>query len=219
MPAFHAARLREAQVDRAVRNLGGIANLTLLPATGEVRGFDTGPANGLMDAWCLRHTGANFDRSAAFARSGRVLPDLLARLLRDPWLAQPPPKSTGRDQFHLDWLQPQLCGEEAAADVQATLLGFSARSIADALRMSQPDTRQLIACGGGVHNAALMQAIADQMPEVKVCSSAEFGLDPDMVEAMGFAWLARETLAGRPGNLASVSGARGARVLGAIYAR
>ena len=216
MPAFHAAMLRDAGEDRAVLNLGGIANLTLLPRSGEVRGFDTGPANGLMDAWCLRHRGEPFDRDGAFARSGQADAALLARLLEEPWLALPPPKSTGRDQFHLAWLEARLRGE-AAADVQATLLAFTARSVTDALRASQPATARLIACGGGVHNAALMQTMTEALPGTIVESSASHGLNPDFVEAMGFAWLARETLAGRPGNLPSVSGAAGYRVLGGIY--
>lgn len=218
MPAFHNAMLRVAREDRAVLNLGGIANLTLLPSdvTLPVRGFDTGPANGLMDAWCLHHTGAGFDRDGAFARSGRVDAALLTRLLDEPWFALAPPKSTGRDQFHLPWLQVRL-RDESAADVQATLLALSARTIADVLRATQPSTARLIACGGGVHNSALMAALAQELPRMPVESSAVHGLDPDFVEAMGFAWLARETLAGRPGNLPSVSGARGPRVLGAIY--
>lgn len=217
MPAFHAAMLGAREEARAVLNLGGIANLTLLEAGVDVRGFDTGPANGLLDAWCLRHTGAEFDRDGAFARSGRVDETLLQRLLDDPWFALPPPKSSGRDQFHLGWLEPRLRGE-SPADVQATLLALSARTVADALRATQPRTRRLIACGGGVHNGALLAALAAELPDCVVESSAQHGLDPDFMEAMGFAWLARETLAGRPGNLPSVSGAHGARVLGAIYA-
>jgi anhydro-N-acetylmuramic acid kinase len=203
-----------------VLNLGGIANLTLLPADlrADVRGFDTGPANGLMDAWCLRHTGSAFDCNGAFAASGSVVPALLERLLDEAWFTLPPPKSTGRDQFHLGWLEPRLRGE-SPADVQATLLALSARTIADALRATQPGTHRLIACGGGVHNMTLMAAMQRELPVVAVESSSEHGLDPDFVEAMGFAWLARETLAGRPGNLPSVSGARGPRVLGAIHPR
>jgi anhydro-N-acetylmuramic acid kinase len=216
MPAFHAAMLHSPHETRAVLNLGGIANLTLLPRAGAVRGFDTGPANGLMDAWCMRHTGAAFDRGGAFALRGRVDAALLDRLLQEPWFALPPPKSTGRDQFHLGWLEPKLRGEPAA-DVQATLLALTARSVADALRSCQPDTARLIVCGGGVQNPALMHALAAELPACAVESSADSGLDPDYVEAMGFAWLARATLAGRAGNLPSVSGARGGRVLGAIY--
>ncbi len=218
MPAFHAAMLRAADEDRAVLNLGGIGNFTLLPRQGQVRGFDTGPANALLDAWCERHTGQAFDAGGRFAAEGRVDTPLLERLLSEPWFALPPPKSTGREQFHLAWLEAQLDDTQLrAADIQATLLDLTARTIADALRAHQPGTRRVLACGGGVHNARLMARIADHLPGVQVESTAAHGLDPDFVEAMGFAWLARETLAGRAGNLPSVTGARGARVLGTIF--
>ncbi|UNK48095.1 anhydro-N-acetylmuramic acid kinase [Lysobacter sp. S4-A87] len=217
LPALHAALLHDAGEDRAVLNLGGIANFTLLPAQGLVRGFDTGPANCLLDAWCQRHTGRTYDAGGAFAAQGQPDADLLARLLDEPWFMLPPPKSTGREHFHLDWLQARLAGTEAPADVQATLLELSAITIADALLAHQPDTRRVLACGGGVHNPRLLAAIAQHLPGATVESTARHGVDPDFVEAMGFAWLARQTMSGRPGNLASVSGARGPRVLGAIH--
>lgn len=219
LPALHAALLSSAHEDRAVLNLGGIANLTLLPAgdAAGVRGFDTGPANGLMDAWCLRHVGEGFDRGGAFAASGRVDAALLDRLLDDPWFALPPPKSTGRDQFHLGWVDARRAGSESPADVQATLLALTVRTVADALRATLPATAHVIACGGGVHNPVLMQALADTLPAVTVESTAAHGLDPDHVEALGFAWLARQTVLGRPGNLPGVTGARGPRVLGALH--
>lgn len=217
MPAFHAAMLASSDEDRAVLNLGGIGNFTLLPRDGAVRGFDTGPANALLDAWCERHTGRGYDANGEFAASGQVDEALLVRLIEEPWFALPPPKSTGREQFHLSWVETKLRGGEAAADVQATLLELSARTVADALRATQTTTKRVLACGGGVHNAALMARIAANLPGVIVESTAIHGLAPDFVEAMGFAWLARETLHGRPGNLPSVSGARGPRVLGAVY--
>ncbi len=217
VPAFHAATLHDPSEDRAVLNLGGIANLTLLPARGTVRGFDTGPANGLMDAWCQRHTGMAYDADGGFAAQGRVDGPLLARLMAEPWFAAAPPKSTGRDRFHLDWVDAALAGIEAPADVQATLLALTARSVGEALRATQPGTRRVIACGGGVHNPLLMAALAEAMPDALIESSAAHGLDPDFVEAMAFAWLAREHLAGRPGNLPAVTGAAGPRVLGALY--
>lgn len=218
MPAFHAAVMRSADEDRAILNLGGIANLTLLPRDGVVRGFDTGPANGLMDAWCARHRGEPYDRGGAFARAGRVDAALLARLLDEAWFALPPPKSTGRDQFQLEWLQARLDGAAVApADVQATLCELSAVTVAQALLATQPDTRRLLACGGGVHNPLLLERLAAQLPGIAVASTASLGLDPDFIEAAGFAWLARETLAGRPGNLPAVTGARGPRVLGCIH--
>lgn len=218
LPALHAALLGGAGEDRAVLNLGGIGNLTLLPgASGDVRGFDTGPANALMDAWCRRHTGQGFDRGGTFAAGGRVDEALLQRLLADPWFALPPPRSTGRDQFHLGWVDASLSGGESPADVQATLLALTVRTVADALQATQPATARVIACGGGVHNPVLMGALARAMPGRTLESSAAHGLDPDFVEAMGFAWLARQTALGLPGNLPSVTGAAGPRILGGIY--
>jgi anhydro-N-acetylmuramic acid kinase len=218
MPAVHRALFADPGEERAVLNLGGIANLTLLPASGEVRGFDTGPSNGLMDAWMLEQRGAPCDLDGAFAASGRVDAQLLTDLLADPWFALPPPKSTGRDQFHLAWLRARLGRRALAAeDVQATLLELTARSISAALARNQPGTRRIIACGGGVHNGALMRRLAALHPHAVLTSTAALGVDPDFVEAIGFAWLARQTLLGLPGNLPSVTGARGARVLGAIH--
>jgi anhydro-N-acetylmuramic acid kinase len=218
LPALHAALLRVGDEDRAVLNLGGIANLTLLPKDGAVRGFDTGPANALLDAWCERHTGATFDAEGAFAASGRVDDALLDALLGEPWFALPPPKSTGREQFHLAWLQARSgASTRPPRDVQATLLELTAISVAQALRATQPATARLLVCGGGVHNPLLLRRIGAHLPGTIVESTAAHGVDPDFVEAMGFAWLARETLALRPGNLPSVTGARGSRVLGAIH--
>lgn len=226
LPALHAALLAAPDESRAVLNLGGIGNLTLLPraghatngwATSQVRGFDTGPANGLMDAWCLRHTGERYDRGGAFAASGRIDEALLLRLLHEPWFALPPPKSTGRDQFHLGWVESRLLGGESPADVQATLLALTVHTVADILERTLPDAVRVIVCGGGVHNPVLMAALARRMPSRRVESTAAHGLDPDFVEAIGFAWLARQTLQGQPGNLPSVTGADGPRVLGALH--
>ena len=218
MPAFHLAMLGSSGEDRAVLNLGGIANLSLLARDGSLRGFDTGPANALLDGWCQRHLGTAFDADGAFAASGRVDEALLARLLEDAWFALPPPKSTGREQFHLDWVDARIGGAPLApADVQATLLELTATTVTGALLAHLPGVRRLLACGGGVRNTLLLRRIGARLPGVEVVSSAAYGLDPDYMEAMGFAWLARETLAGRPGNLPSVSGARGPRILGAIH--
>ncbi|WP_313317396.1 anhydro-N-acetylmuramic acid kinase [Stenotrophomonas sp.] len=218
MPAFHLAMLGSADEDRAVLNLGGIANLSLIARDGSIRGFDTGPANALLDGWCQRHLGHTYDAGGAFAASGRVDAALLERLLSEPWFALPPPKSTGREQFHLDWVQAQLGTEEpSAADVQATLLELSAATVADALLAHLPGVKRVLVCGGGVRNPQLLQRLQARLPGVVIGSSADYGLDPDYMEAMGFAWLARETLAGRAGNLPSVSGASGPRILGAIH--
>lgn len=217
LPALHHALLHDPGEHRAVLNLGGIANLTLLPASGAVRGFDTGPANALMDLWCHEHTGRPYDEAGAWGATGQADDALLDRLLGDPWFAQPPPKSSGREHFQRSWLAPHLRDGLAAVDVQATLRELTARTIADALRASQPDTRRLLVCGGGVHNPALMGSLRQAMPDVVIASTAESGLDPDHVEAMGFAWLARQTLHGKPGNLPTVTGAAGPRILGAIH--
>ncbi|MFZ5655999.1 MAG: anhydro-N-acetylmuramic acid kinase [Pseudomonadota bacterium] len=217
VPAFHAAVLREAGEDRAVLNLGGIANYTLLPSHGPVRGFDTGPANALMDAWCLRHTGAPFDCDGALAAQGEVDEALLARLLAEPWFALPPPKSSGREQFHLGWVDAHLAGDERVEDVQATLLELTARTVVDALLAQQPSTSRALLCGGGVRNAALVARIGQLLPHCRIESTDAHGLDADFVEAAAFAWLARQTLLGRPGNLPSATGAAGWRVLGAVY--
>jgi anhydro-N-acetylmuramic acid kinase len=218
LPALHAAVLADVATPRAILNLGGIANLTLLVPGKPVLGFDTGPANCLMDAWSQRVRGMPRDEGGEWARSGHANPALLQRLLNEPYLALPPPKSTGREYFNLDWLDARLPPDPQPEDVQATLLQLSARSIASALRDSAPQVREVYACGGGVHNGALMDALRAELPDSNVDTTAALGLDPDFVEAAGFAWLARARLENLPGNLASVTGARGPRVLGAIYA-
>lgn len=218
LPALHAAVLADPATPRAILNLGGIANLTLLVPGQPVLGFDTGPANCLMDAWSQRVRGMPRDDAGAWAARGHFDNALLARLLDDPYFKVAPPKSTGREVFNLDWLDARLPGGVDPADVQATLLQVSARSIAAALRTQAPEVRELYACGGGVHNAALMDALRAESPGVKLDTTAALGLDPDFVEAVGFAWLARARLENLPGNLPSVTGARGLRVLGAVYA-
>ncbi len=229
VPAFHAAMFARPGTDRAVVNIGGIANVTLLPASGgldAVRGFDTGPGNVLMDLWCSRHRGEDFDRDGAWAHSGRVDARLLQRLLDEPYFAAPPPKSTGRDLFNAAWLEAKLAGgidddgePPATADVQRTLLALTARTIAEAIAARTPPTAEVILCGGGALNGALLAALAANLAPRRVTTTADHGVDPQHVEALAFAWLARQALAGRPGNLPAVTGARGPRVLGAIYPR
>ena len=219
-PAFHQAVFASPRRHRAVLNIGGMANLTLLPAGGTASGFDTGPGNVLMDAWCQRRLGKPFDADGAWAASGRCLDDWLRTLLEHPFLRQPPPRSTGRETFCADWLDEQLArlgGEPAAADVQRTLLEFTVSSIADALLRYAADTEQLLVCGGGAHNGALMRRLGERLPGMDVASTAAVGLHPDWVEAVAFAWLAKQTLDGRPGNLPAVTGAAGPVVLGAIH--
>lgn len=218
LPALHAAALFDPATPRAILNLGGIANLTLLVPGRPVLGFDTGPANCLLDAWSQQVRGTPRDEGGAWAQSGHIDDTLLARWLDDPYFAAPAPKSTGREVFNLDWLATRLPPGRAPADVQATLLQLSARSIAGALRGTAPEIRAVYACGGGVHNAALMEALRAAMPDVQVATTTALGLDPDFVEAVGFAWLARARLENLAGNLPSVTGARGPRVLGGVYA-
>jgi len=221
VPAFHAALFGRPDEAVAVLNLGGIANLSLLPpGAGTVLGFDCGPANALMDHWCRQHRGQPYDAGGAWAAGGRVDEALLARLLAEPYFARPAPKSTGRDLFHAAWLAGALAqqtGTPAPQDVQATLAELTAASSAEALQRYAADARTLIVCGGGALNAHLMARLAARLPGVTVMASDRRGLPPQQVEATAFAWLARRTVRREPGNLASVTGARGARVLGAIY--
>jgi anhydro-N-acetylmuramic acid kinase len=205
--------------DRAVLNIGGIANFTLLPAGGQVSGFDTGPGNALLDAWIERYQGQALDRNGAWAASGTPSQSLLKALMADPYFHLNPPKSTGREYFHLGWLTSHLAGFERLApeDVQATLLQLTAHSICMALKAVQPSTRRVLVCGGGVHNRALMRALQGRMPKIMWSPTDEFGLDADWVEAVAFAWLARRTLQGLDGNLPAVTGAREAVILGGIY--
>ena len=219
VPAFHAGCFSRAGVDVAVLNIGGIANLTLLRAGGEVLGFDTGPGNMLMDLWILRHLGRPYDAEGAWAAGGRVQADLLASMLKEPYLDRWPPKSTGRDLFDADWLNEHTVGFAATAkDVMATLTEYTAATVAQALQRHAPNCSELLVCGGGAFNAHLMSRLAGLLPAgTKVQSTAAAGLPPDQVEAMAFAWLAQAHMAGAAGNLPSVTGAKGPRVLGAHY--
>ncbi len=216
VPAFHAATLSSTDEHRVIVNIGGIANLTDLVANDTVTGFDCGPGNLLLDAWAARHLGKAIDENGAWAAGGGVLPDLLARLLAHDFFAAPPPKSAGREQFNLDWLLGCLGGGEAPQDVQATLLELTARGITDAARKFCEGYDALYVCGGGVHNGALMQRL-EVLAGKPVRSTAVLGIDPDWMEALAFAWLAKQCLEGKPGNLPAVTGARGPRILGAIY--
>jgi len=221
VPAFHRALFSEPSLSRAILNIGGISNLTLLPAAaGPVSGFDTGPGNLLLDAWIGKHRSQPFDRDGEWARSGNCHDSLLECLLQHPYFAQPPPKSTGRELFSLRWLENLLRSDFqalAANDVQATLAEFTAATIAGALARFAPAMDEVSVCGGGAHNSFVMQRLAALLPDCRLNTTAALGLHPDWVEATAFAWLARETLEGRPGNLPGVTGARRPVVLGAIY--
>jgi anhydro-N-acetylmuramic acid kinase len=215
-PAFHAVMFGGAE-NRAVLNLGGMANLSWLPAGGEVLGFDTGPGNCLMDLWAQIHLGRPLDRDGAWAAGGEVDAGLLQALLAEPYFAQLPPKSTGRDLFNDAWLRARLPERIAAQAVQATLLELTAKTIERAIRGHCAGAQRLIACGGGVRNATLMARLRELLAPLPVETSDAHGLDPAWVEAAAFAWLAREALEGRPASLPAVTGARGPRVLGAVY--
>ena len=218
--AFHAAMMADPGEARVVLNIGGIANLTLLQPGKPVLGFDCGPGNALMDAWVMQHYGQPFDTDGRLASQGTVEAALLQRLMDEPYLRQPPPKSTGREQFHLAWLQRQLSAHGSTlnpADVLATLLDFTTASIRDALERWLPDCRRVLVCGGGWKNGALIRRLAKRLPDISVDSTEALGLDPDYIEAATFAWLARETLASRPGNEPAVTGASGHRILGGIF--
>lgn len=220
VPAFHAQALRHPDIHRVIANIGGIANITDLPANGTVRGWDTGPGNMLLDQWIKQHRDALFDDGGAWAASGSVHPGLLALLASHPYLKQRPPKSAGREQFNADWLDATLTRLDEAiipADVQATLLELTAMSLCEAIREECGDVQELYVCGGGAHNHTLMQRIRARLPDVRVATTAALGIDPDWVEALAFAWLARQALHHVPGNLPSATGARGARILGAIH--
>lgn len=219
VPAFHAAVMHNDRENRAILNLGGIANLTLLPCRGPVRGFDTGPANTLLDLWVERHQSRQFDQDGAFAATGKCDAALLDQLLSDPYFAMKAPKSTGRDYFNMSWLQKRLDrrSDLQAQDVQATLMVLTVRTVAMALQSEAPETESVIVCGGGARNGGLLNALAAELPGARISTSDEHGLPSDYMEAMAFAWLARETLNHRPGNLPAVTGATGLRILGGIF--
>ena len=216
VPAFHQAVFADPAIHRVVVNIGGIANLTDL-GVGGIQGFDTGPGNMLMDAWVQRHLGEPFDRDGAWAQGGNSIPALLHTLLAHDYFRRSPPKSTGRELFNLTWLERLLSGKENARDVQATLLEFTSASIALAVKSCCVGVKEIYVCGGGASNAALMSRLAANLRGVPVATTVKLGIHPDWVEACAFAWLARQTLHLQPGNLPSVTGAAGRRVLGAIY--
>ena len=222
VPAFHAQQFKSSE-NLAILNIGGIANLTLLPRSGEITGFDCGPGNMLMDAWIHEHQGNAFDENGAWALQGKVDETLLATMLAEPFFTKTPPKSTGRDDFHLNWLQEKI-GERnyCAEDVQATLLHLTAHSALDALVRYAPQTQKLIVCGGGAKNTALINLLKVKAPSVfkkplEITTSDSMGIDPQLVEGLAFAWLAWAHKQKRPANLPAVTGANGPRILGAYY--
>jgi anhydro-N-acetylmuramic acid kinase len=215
-PGFHASVFGHDSEIRAVLNLGGISNLTLLAPGQSVIGFDCGPANALLDGWCQRHRQQPFDADGQWAGSGQVHAPLLAALLAEPYFALPPPKSTGRDLFHMAWLDAKVSGV-APVDVQATLAALTVESVARDLDRHAPQTSALFVCGGGARNAHLMRGFSARLPRVIVSTTDALGVPVDQVEGAAFAWLAYRFVERQPGNLAEVTGARGPRLLGALY--
>ncbi|GAC1369681.1 MAG: anhydro-N-acetylmuramic acid kinase [Aquirhabdus sp.] len=230
VPAFHQAIFQDPTVNRIILNLGGMANISVLPAgqPEKVYGYDTGPANILMDAWCFQETGQTFDQDGIWASTGEVNEALLSQLLSHDYFARPFPKSTGREDFNLEWLQQQIdevqqrdsrLDHTSPQDIQATLLQFTAQTVIDAILQTELATGELWLCGGGAYNGTLLQAIANGLPNWKLKSSLEIGLAPTWVEATAFAWLARQRIQGLAGNLPAVTGAQGLRVLGTLTHR
>ncbi|HSM98617.1 MAG TPA: anhydro-N-acetylmuramic acid kinase, partial [Gallionella sp.] len=217
VPAFHDHVLRHQDIHRVIVNIGGISNLTSLPPRAATTGFDCGPGNLLMDAWCMRHLGKPYDDNGAWAVSGKVLPALLEQLLAEPYFALPAPKSSGRDLFNMIWLQSKLRGNEVAADVQATLLELTCRSIALAIQKHCPGAKEIYLCGGGAHNQTLHNRLVALLPDSSVETTNTLGVDGDYLEAIAFAWLAQQALQGRPANLPQVTGAQHPCLLGAVY--
>jgi len=221
-PAFHAYQFRSANSNRIILNLGGMANITILPkgSSNRVTGFDTGPGNALLDDWVQRHLGLPYDKHGVWAESGKVNEVLLKAMLEDPYFQISPPKSTGRDYFNLEWLNnilSRLQTEISPAVVQATLLELTVITISDAIKNYAEKTDEILVCGGGVHNPVLIKSLADKLPGIEINSTGKYGLDPDCIEAVAFAWLAKCRLDEIPANLSSVTGAASPQLLGAIY--
>lgn len=225
VPAVHAALFGARDETRVVCNIGGISNISILPAAHSgrpVTGFDCGPGNALLDHWVQQHHGQPFDDRGAWGASGSVDADLLARLLAEPYFRAPPPKSTGRDLFHPEWLQSVLDSlprQIAPADVQATLATLTATAIAQDVRAHAGNAHRLIVCGGGARNDYLMATLGQLLPGITVQTTEDFGVPVSQVEAIAFAWLARQCVRRAPGNVPTVTGAAGPRVLGAVYPR
>ena len=221
VPAFHAAMFSQPDKNRVVINIGGIANLTVLLAKKqqEIIGFDTGPGNTLMDQWCKLNNKGNYDAQGLWAATGKVNDELLQQLLKDDYFNLAIPKSTGREYFNLDWLKINIpdINQYPTQDIQATLSELTIQTISDAINKHAIDIDEILVCGGGAHNHYLMQRLQQSLTPVVVHSTLSAGIDPDWVEAIAFAWLAKQTLEGKAGNVPSVTGASHEAILGAIY--
>ena len=225
VPAFHQFLFQDSSQDRVILNIGGIANLTILPANNQqpITGFDTGPGNCLLDEWIYLQTKQAFDKDGQWAEQGQLIHDVLEGLLDDPYFVKAPPKSTGREYFHLDWLRRKLADNQIdvtslpAQDVQTTLVSLTATSITRAIKTHAPDTQQVFVCGGGAHNRFLLEQLQGQLADIQLSTTSDLGLDPDWVEACAFAWLAQQRLQQRTANIPSVTGADKSVLLGAVY--
>ncbi|RLA59931.1 MAG: anhydro-N-acetylmuramic acid kinase [Gammaproteobacteria bacterium] len=218
-PAFHAAAFTKKGVNRAIANIGGIANVTLLEGQDLHSGFDTGPGNTLLDHWVMRHQGKSFDRHGQWSAEGEVIAGSLQRLLQHPYFQRSGPRSTGVEVFNLDWVDNCLAESEnlSPRDVQATLAEFTAITVANAIQHGGVAVSEVYICGGGAHNTDLMRRLYHKLAPAQLDSTSVIGMDPDWVEAATFAWLASRTLSGLPGNAPVVTGAEGLRILGGIY--
>ena len=222
VPAFHKALFQHPSQNRVIINIGGISNITVLPASNsdKIIGFDTGPGNTLLDAWFEKHQHAPYDHDGLWAASGSVNRDLLRLLVNDPYFQQAIPKSTGREYFNVTWLDNKLREfkqQLAPQDIQATLTALTAQTIAHDVKRYAPMTDAIYICGGGAHNSYLMKALRQLLAHIPVTTTEQLGLDPDWVEACAFAWLARQSVSNKAGNLPEVTGAKRATILGGIY--
>ena len=218
VPAFHNKLFRSTKKNRVIINIGGVANITILPKKTDTPcyGFDTGPGNALMDGWTQQHINQPFDRDGQWARSGRRSQPLLTRLESDPYFRREPPKSTGKEYFNLTWLEDRLRGE-APADIQRTLVSLTTKTITDAIENYADDTEEVYVCGGGAHNELLMEELAARLPCQSTSTTETLGIHPDWVEAVAFAWLAKQCLDNQPANLPTATGAHHPTILGGVY--
>jgi len=217
VPGFHHSIFADRHIHRVIINIGGIANITDLDPTRHTQGFDCGPGNILLDAWVRRHLETPYDQDGLWAKSGKVIPRLLTQLLEDEYFHRTAPKSTGREMFNLGWLQKNLSGTESSNDVQATLLQLTTNTIADAVRKHAATAQEIYICGGGTKNTYLMERLRARLSPISVQSTEALGLPATLVEALAFAWLARQNIKNLPGNLPSVTGAKGERILGVVH--
>jgi anhydro-N-acetylmuramic acid kinase len=219
VPAFHRAVFHSPEKNRVIINIGGMANITVLPSKGKVTGFDTGPGNVLLDLWIAKHQQKAYDNAGKWARQGKINLPLLNNLLGEKFFSAAPPKSTGRELFNASWLEKYLAAEltpTSAIDVQTTLTALTAKSISDAIKTHAPQTDEIFICGGGAHNDYLI-SLLQTYTKLKIENTSALGIDSDWVEACAFAWLAKQRMKNKPGNLPDVTGAKKAVVLGGIY--